>query len=895
MRKEFRKKITRQWLVLVVVLVLIGGAVAHNIYKMHQDLAQGEQQRLLTQSRVVAKTLEGQFEAAERVLKLLSAELHGRDESEWGTLVPEKQIALLVEAMPAFRVLNILGSDGKVQLSNLPELVGIDLSQRDYFLHARKHQQQNGLFLTAPFKTRLNVWGMNLVRVIKGPGSSFGGVISVTLNPDYFRTFLAAVNYSDDMLTAIVHGDGLVYAMAPQRDDVSGKNLNKPDTLFSKHRESGNLESIFSANLYATNDERLVVFRSFRPEHLQLDKPLQILASRSLAAITADWRSHARYQTITFILISLFSGLVLLVYQLRLHRQMLEAELVDAHLRKLTLGVENSANGVLITDIEGNIEYVNRKFTQITGFTAPEAIGKKPSILKSEVTPREVFDELWTTLLRGNEWHGELLNRRKNGEVYWSFSSISPLRNEKGVITHFIANVEDINERKNAEATIQHLAYFDPLTDLPNRRMLQDRLEQALKRSRRQDAGMALLYIDLDSFKHVNDSLGHPAGDSLLRNLARRLVAALRDDDVVCRLGGDEFAVILHDIHHDEDVVPVANKLLRAIEKPVLVEEGELLVSASIGIALFPKDGTDSKTLEKNADLALYHAKEQGKNTFRFFSEELNRSLQDRIALDQGLRYILERSELELHYQPKVAPASGAVVGVEALLRWNSPEFGLVSPLRFIPLAEENRQIIPIGEWVLRTACRQQVAWLQQGIPLVMAVNLSAVQFKSAELVDQIAAIIAETGIDPAHLELELTESALVDNPNEVVRVLERLRSLGCGISIDDFGTGYSSLSYLKSFPVTILKIDRSFVRDLAQDSGDRAIARSVVDLAKNLRMQTVAEGVETAEQLAILQEIGCTFIQGYYYSKPVSADKIPETCRSLSERLVPPDPLQAT
>lgn len=886
MSKEFGKKIMRQWMILAVVLVMIGGAVAHNIYKMHQDLTQGEQQRLLTQSRVVAKNLEGQFEAAERVIRLISEELHGRSAAEWGTLVPEKRIALLVEAMPAFRVLNVLDVDGRVRLSNKPELVGVDLGQRDYFLHVRSQQQRDGFFLSEPFKTKLHVWGMNLIRVINGPGAGFGGIVSATLNPDYFRGFLGAVNYSDDMLTAIVHGDGLVYAMAPLREEISGKNLNKPDTLFSRHRDSGRLESIFSGEtLYATNDERMVVFRTFQPEHLQLDKPVQILASRSLAAVTADWRRHARYQTITFITISLLSALVLLVYQQRLHRQVLEAELVEAHLRKLTLGVENSANGVLITDINGTIEYVNRKFSQITGFSAPEAIGKKPSILKSEVTPHEVFEELWTTILRGDEWHGELLNRRKNGEVYWSFSSISPLRNEQGVITHFIANVEDINERKNAEATIQHLAYFDPLTDLPNRRMLQDRLEQAIKRSRRQDSGMALMYIDLDSFKHVNDSLGHPAGDSLLRKLSHRLVAALRDDDVVCRLGGDEFAVILHDIHHDEDVVPVANKLLRAIEKPVHLEEGELLVSASIGIALFPKDGEDSKTLEKNADLALYHAKEEGKNTFRFFSEELNRSLQDRIALEQGLRFILERNELELHYQPKVASISGTVVGVEALVRWNSPEFGLVSPLRFIPLAEENRQIIPIGEWVLRTACRQQVAWLQQGLPLVMAVNLSAVQFKSADMVERVSAIISETGIDPAHLELELTESALVEHPSEVVRVLERLRGLGCGISIDDFGTGYSSLSYLKSFPVTILKIDRSFVRDLGQDSGDRAIARSVVDLAKNLRMQTVAEGVETAEQLAILQEIGCTFIQGYYYSRPVPADQLPETIRSLNEK----------
>jgi len=333
----------------------------------------------------------------------------------------------------------------------------------------------------------------------------------------------------------------------------------------------------------------------------------------------------------------------------------------------------------------------------------------------------------------------------------------------------------------------------------------------------------------------------------------------------------------------------VVNKLLRTIEQPVVLEEGELFVSASIGVSLYPKDGEDAKTLEKHADMALYHAKEEGKNTFRFFREELNSGVQERIAFDQGLRHALSRQELRLHYQPKLSLATGRVVGVEALLRWESKEFGLVSPLSFIPLAEENRLIVPIGEWVLRTACQQQVAWQQQGLDLNVAVNLSAVQFKSPDLIDRIAAVMAETGIRPDQLELELTESALVEQPDEVVRVLERLRGLGCGISIDDFGTGYSSLSYLKAFPVSVLKIDRSFVQDLADDSGDRAIAQSVVNMADNLGMQTVAEGVETPEQQEILKQIGCTFVQGFMYARPLPAEQIPDVVAQLH---LPPDPL---
>lgn len=874
--QKVEKGFLSQWVLLAVAMLLLGGAVAHNLYKIHRDIMVGERHRLQTQARVISDNLTVQIAAADRVIKTLCGELSGRDSAEWRTVIEQKQMRLFQDVLPGIRVLNVIDADGGIRLSNRGELLGRNMAQRDYFIHARNHSDQQTLFVSAPFKTLLGAWGVNLVRVVTSAEGGFGGIVSATLDPDYFQTLLRSVNYSQDMVTAIIHGDGLIFTMEPNRVELSGKNLNLPGTFFSAHHASGNQENLFSGTLYATNDQRLTFFKTFQPEQLQLDKPLLVLAARRLDAITADWRTHTRYQTATFLTIALISALALLLYQRRQRQLLLQSEAVNDHLRKLQLGVENSASGVLITDVNGTIEYVNRKFTQVTGYGPDEAIGHNPRILKSESTPREVFQELWNTILRGDEWHGELLNRRKNGEVYWSVASISPLHNETGQITHFIANVEDINERKNAEATIERLAYFDPLTDLPNRRMLQDRMEQGLKRSRRQDNGMALLYIDLDRFKQVNDSLGHPAGDRLLKELARRLVAVLRDDDVVCRLGGDEFAVILHDIHHEEDVVPVLNKLLHAVEQPVTLEEGELFISASIGVSLYPKDGEDVKTLEKHADMALYHAKEEGKNTFRFFREELNYGVQERIAFDQGLRHAVGRQELRLLYQPKIALATGRVVGVEALLRWESSEFGLVTPDRFIPLAEENRLIVPIGEWVLRTACQQQVTWRQQGLDLNMAVNLSAVQFKTPDLIERIAVVMAETGVRPDRLELELTESALVEQPDEVVRVLERLRGLGCGISIDDFGTGYSSLSYLKAFPVSVLKIDRSFVQDLTYDSGDRAIAQSVVNMADNLGMQTVAEGVETPEQQEILKQIGCTFVQGFMYARPLPADEIP-------------------
>jgi diguanylate cyclase (GGDEF)-like protein/PAS domain S-box-containing protein len=554
----------------------------------------------------------------------------------------------------------------------------------------------------------------------------------------------------------------------------------------------------------------------------------------------------------------------------------------EEHIRKLSHGLENSATAVIITDVSGNIEYVNRKFSNVTGFNPEEAIGQTPRILKSDFTSAEVFSELWSTILAGQEWRGELRNRRKNGEIYWSVASISPLRNDYGEITHFIANVEDVSERKNAEQTIEKLAYFDPLTGLPNRRMLQSRLQLSMKRCFRQGCTMALLYLDLDRFKNINDSLGHQVGDRLLQEIAERFTGLLREDDLVCRLGGDEFAIILHDIKRNEVAAHVAEKLIAAAGQPVVVENEEIVITVSIGIALFPKDADNDQALAQHADIALYHAKAEGKNTYRFYADDLNRASHERMALESALRHAIKRDELVLQYQPKVCHAQGKVMGVEALLRWNHQQQGMISPVRFIPLAEETRLIIPIGEWVLRTACRQQVAWRESGLDFRMAVNLSAVQFNSPDLIDRISMIIDETGIHPEHLELELTESALVAEPEKAVKTLEQLRDLGISIALDDFGTGYSSLSYLKTYPINVLKIDRSFVRDLGHDSGDRAIARSIVDLAGNLGMKTVAEGVETGEQVEILLELGCSCLQGFHYARPMLAEQIPDVAEGI-------------
>lgn len=428
--------------------------------------------------------------------------------------------------------------------------------------------------------------------------------------------------------------------------------------------------------------------------------------------------------------------------------------------------------------------------------------------------------------------------------------------------------------RQQAEETIRRLAYYDPLTDLPNRRLLRERLEQAVAWSRRAGTRTALLYVDLDRFKTVNDTLGHDTGDALLQSVSTRLVSAVRDGDTVSRLGGDEFAIVLGNLHHGEDAALVAEKLIYIMKQPFEVEGRDLFLTASVGISLFPDDTEDMETLFRNADIAMYLAKDEGKNTFRFYSEEINAHSLERMELENCMRQALEKDELFLEYQPQADAATGRVFGVEALVRWKCGRFGLVRPDRFIPLAEETGLIVPMGEWILRTACREFQAWREQwGGLSSLSVNLSAVQLRQPGLLAMVERILAETGLGRDTLILEITESALVSNPEEAITTLNALAALGVGVSIDDFGTGYSSLSYLKRLPVSELKIDRSFVDGLASNADDVAIAQAVVALANSLDLDVIAEGVETEEQLRVIAGLGCHRIQGYLIGRPTSPD----------------------
>lgn len=544
----------------------------------------------------------------------------------------------------------------------------------------------------------------------------------------------------------------------------------------------------------------------------------------------------------------------------------------EAWLSKLSQAVEQSPNTIVITDLDANIEYANAAFTTATGYSLTEVLGKNPRILRSGKTPRATYGEMWAQLTAGQMWRGELTNRRKDGTEYIELARISPLRQADGRVMNYLAIKEDITEQKQAEARIKQLAHFDLLTGLPNQVLLKDRVGLSMQIAQRSGTQLAVLFLDIDHFKNINDTLGHRIGDELLIQLAARLKSLVREEDTLSRMGGDEFILVLPGTDAD-GAAHVAEKLLATVARTYHIEQHELVVTPSIGIAMYPGDGMDFDKLYQCADVAMYRAKQDGRNNFCFFTAEMQARSARHLLLENALRHALERNQLQLYYQPQVSMQDGHVVGAEALLRWYHPELGHVSPAEFIPVAEECGLILGIGEWVLRTAVQQSKVWMDSGqMPITIAVNLSAVQFRQAHLPELVMRIIEEAGLPPQYIELELTESVAMGDPLAAIAVMDELHARGIRMSIDDFGTGYSSLSYLRKFKVNKLKIDQSFVRDISDDPESRAIVTAIITLASSMGFQTIAEGVETSGQLAFLRLQGCHEVQGYYFSKPLSA-----------------------
>lgn len=548
----------------------------------------------------------------------------------------------------------------------------------------------------------------------------------------------------------------------------------------------------------------------------------------------------------------------------------------EAHLHQAAAVYENSRDGIIVTDPRTRILAINPAFSEITGYSEKEVIGQTPRILKSEHHPRSFYQQMWRSIRQTGGWSGEIWNRRKGDGIYPEWLSISSVCDSNGEVTNYVGVFSDLTQLKRSEEEVQHLSNHDALTGLPNGRQLHARLEHAISRARHSGQGLAVLLLDIDRFKDINDSLGLHAGDALLKETAQRVVDCLWESDTVARMGGDELVVLIEELRDPGHAMLVAEKLRNALSASFIFEEQELFLTASIGISLYPDNGDNAELLLREADAALYRAKEEGRNRVAFYTESLSQMASKRLTLEAGLRHALERGEFELHYQPQLLLHTRQLAGVEALIRWRHPEDGLIPPNEFIPLAEKSGLIEPIGEWVLAEGCRQIAAWRDAGINIPrVAINLSAGQLGRRDLVTAVERTLRQHSLSPEMLELELTETAIMHDPARATETLDAMTELGIAMAIDDFGTGYSSLAYLQKFRLQRLKIDMAFVRDTPQNSGNAALCRAIIAMAQSLGMETIAEGIEEEAQQQFLASEGCTIGQGWLYARAMPAAEL--------------------
>ncbi len=578
-------------------------------------------------------------------------------------------------------------------------------------------------------------------------------------------------------------------------------------------------------------------------------------------------------------------------------RQLIRASLFDVSAQKqqqekmhqLSSALEQTADLILITDKNGTIEYANQAVVSTTGYQMEEIIGQNPKIFNSGKHDTEFIKQLWETILAGEPFRRTIANRKQSGELYYEEKTISPIKNEFGDITHFVSTGKDITARIIAQESLEHLAFHDVLTGLPNRALFNDRLKSGLAQAKRQHKKLALLFFDVDRFKRINDTLGHEVGDILLKQIADKLRKRFRDSDTIARLGGDEFAVIMNQIEDETAIKRTAKQIIKLFNQPIKLEDREFYISTSIGISIFPQDGDSGQSLLKHADVAMYRAKAQGRNTFMFYREEMNAHAFERLQLESELHRALKNKEFIPYYQPKLCLSTGKVIGVEALMRWRHPELGLLLPERFIPVLESTGLIVPVGYGLIEQSIRDYQNWLSEGMTACgLSINLSALQLKDLKFIESFKCMLADLPDGDHNIEFEITENTMMTEQDGALLVMQQLRHLGVNLSIDDFGTGYSSLAHLKNMPVQTIKIDHSFIQDIGTQSEDEVIVRTVIAMAKSLGYQIVAEGIETLEQVKFLTDLGCDIGQGFLFSEAIPGSEIIEYCAKNSPVSLP-------
>ncbi|PJA32688.1 MAG: diguanylate cyclase [Zetaproteobacteria bacterium CG_4_9_14_3_um_filter_53_7] len=690
--------------------------------------------------------------------------------------------------------------------------------------------------------------------------SEFGFIGILLSRPDgtpYIRT-LAISNIAWNEETRLIYGEHL----------EKGLEFNHMDSLFGQVVRTG---EVFIANNPATDTRRCGLPEGHPPLNAFLGLPLHL--GSELVGMVGLANRPGGYDDVIVSYLEPMQQICANVIGSDQNNQ--RRERAEENLLLAGKVFENSLEGILVTDAHGNIQSVNPAFCQITGYSEADVVGENPRILKSEHHNTQFYEKMWDSITATGKWQGELWNRRKSGDTFPIWQTISAIKGDAGEIIHYVAIFFDITERKLADQELEHQAQHDALTGLPNRMLFDNLLRQILREEHRAHKQTAVVFMDLDRFKEINDTLGHPVGDLLLQEAARRLRLCVRESDVLARMGGDEFTLILLDVTGINDAAYIAEKIIRTLNEPFFLQGNECHVGASIGISMYPTDGSDAETLIKCADTAMYRAKECGRNNYQFFTSSMGDDLMLRMQMKKAIDEAIAKGEFQLYYQPKINLATGRCIGAEALIRWVLENNELIMPDTFLPLAEETGQIIEIGIWVLHEACHQLKAWHESGYEgHSLAVNLSARQFESDTLIEQLVRVLEETGLDPSLLELEVTETCAMKDSDKSIEILESIKKLGIKVSIDDFGTGYSSLSYLKKFPVNTLKVDRSFVRDIPDDRDDMAITTAIIQMASNLEISVVAEGVETQEQADFLTGKDCLLAQGYFFSRPLPVDE---------------------
>ncbi|MEW5788507.1 MAG: EAL domain-containing protein [Pseudomonadota bacterium] len=778
--------------------------------------------------------------------------------------------------------LRIANSEGRFVFDASGRIFPATIADRAYFKRNRD-DARGRLVISEPIHARItHNWVITLSRRIQDGHGGFLGLVQAAVQADFFQHFYASLNLGPAQSVALYDDQLRLIARYPAAPDSLGKQAASEalKALVAAQRTEG----VHTARSGVDGVERLYVMRRIG-QH-----PLYVVVGRATHDVLANWyRQVWAGVASALVLAAVLAGWIIVWLHTYAHAKNLARGMTQAYgatVRQTRALLDSLPDPAWLSDRDGRMIAVNDAYVRACGRPPEQIIGQMVETIWPAETSRTLRVQDTAVLVHQSQQRREGVQPVADGSSR-SFEYIStPVLDEKGVLVGVAGVARDITQLRAEQERIRHMADHDELTDLPNRSLLQERMAHALAREAGDDTQIAIMFLDLDHFKNINDSLGHEMGDRLLQQVAQRLRNNLDAGDTVSRQGGDEFAILLQHCSGLARVAAIAQRLIDAIAQPFQVDERELLVSASIGISVYPQDGTDIGTLLRNADTAMYQAKAAERGSYQFFAPEMNARVFERMALETNLRRALQNREFRLHYQPQVDAVSGRILGVEALIRWRHPELGEILPGRFIPIAEETSLIGPIGEWVLQEACRQCRAWMDQGLPpVVVAVNLSAAQFRQRRLAQGVAAALASAGISPQWLELEITESVLMQDTQRVLETLDALKALGVRLSMDDFGTGYSSLSYLKRLPIDKIKIDQSFVRELPDNDEDAAIVRAIIGIASHLRKGVIAEGVETVAQREFLLRHGCSEMQGYHFSHPLPAGELAALIRQWTAK----------